>query len=236
MKSGAYWTGSWWGGRLADGSEIVINPDHPPQALFDLTKGNDGPVTPYQPTPNNARDWLRGRNGALSLWVKRLSDRNPSRGVLAIATLGLIVGAGALVAAVTFLMPGMFTKSPVVVIFTALIVGIAVAAIPISADHARQRRIAFAISPDDDDQFAAIRYVPAAITAHPEWRAAAALADTIGPDNASAPRVLNILWATAGIPTSALDGALTGTDGDLLTSVHRDLKRLLGDSDTVTSD
>lgn len=236
MKIGAYWTGSWWGGRLADGSEVVINPEHSPRALFDLTKGASGPVVPYQPKPKTAGDWFRGRDGALSVWIRGLSNATPSRTVLALAFLALLIGAGAVTAAVVFLMPGMLKTSPVVSIFTALIIGIVFATIPIWMDHNHQRRIAFAISPDDADEHAAIRYVPDAITAHPEWRATATLADTITEDHPAAPRVLSILWATAGIATSVLDGTLTLADDDLLQGVHRDLEYLLGNSDTTTSE
>lgn len=195
---GAGWL-RWWGGRLSDGTMIVLNPHLPaPVEVYDLTTGEQ-PPTWHSTPPRGWRGWMLSRVGNSDPPTRGTSSLRPAsltgaplRRSISLAALCVTVG---VTAAVMSPSGALATGTWAAAVF--------VAAVAVYAwSEGRPLRLGTVTemptmaAPADTDP---TRYVPNAVARTTEWQTLVTAADSLGNSDARAPELHRVLWKAANL-------------------------------------
>lgn len=191
----------WWGGRLADGSLIVLSPSGDA-----LLTGDSSSPTGLQPKPRrekarSLKTWTGVRTGVPFPYGRDGHSIGIRRGTLAL-TLPLLIG-GAL--ALRWLIEARLGLSPSSVaggllslataaLFCALLLALiySIEVLPM-----KRRGVRFVSVPDDDDDY--LRYVHSKVADAPQWATLEDAARRYSPPAGGAAEVHALMWEAAGI-------------------------------------
>lgn len=220
MRIGSHWTSRWWGGRLSDGTEIVVNPKNPATAIFDLTDENgQAPAQMHQPKPDSVRSWLSDRSSQPAQRMRGSLGAAPSRGAL-------LASAGVLMVPLAILLLSSITDAAM--LFLAVVAGLGLSRLVLTKDTKRSGKDQAAnVHPGDDPHLAPLRYVPEAVSASTPWRRMTDRADEITAEDARAEEVLNRLWKGAGVDVYLEDGSLHSRGRVLLEQLAHQVDQIM---------
>lgn len=209
----------WWGGRLADGSLVVLSPTGSALFLSDSSSPTGLQPGASRRKVSSVKEWLGVRSGFAIPYQKGGHVIGVRRGTL------LFAGAFffSILSAVTWLMEKYLHLEPFSALWTAATFLLGILSVPlallliyvIEVLPLKMRGVQFIDVEEDDDDH--LRYVHPAVAETDEWGSLVQAAREHAPPSDNSARVHELLWETAGIKPTLDASEIRPADRDRLT-------------------
>lgn len=204
----------WWGGRLADGTTVVLSPTGNALMLGDSSSASGLAPRSRAPSGTTFRAWAATRSqvpfpyqrGGHTIGIRygTLMATAALGAAMVLTSLWAIGGGDAI--------PDQGNLEEAVTIAAGTLIGALLLALIylVEVFPLKRRGIQFIPMPEDDDQY--LRYAHLAIISTPEWGALEEMAHQLSPSAASAATVHGFLWEAAGMKPTLDAGEIRVAD------------------------